>query len=80
MGKAYNVTRNKLASLDFLHMTVTNNFSLHGDVTLQAGNNVGSLLFLVPTDNGVEHQDTDNDTKIDPVTQTSSEHDSKLHD
>jgi hypothetical protein len=34
---------------------------------------------LVPTDDGIEHQDTDNDTEINPVTQTSREENSNFH-
>jgi hypothetical protein len=38
------------------------------------------LLFLVPTDNGVEQQDTANDTEVDPILETGSEKSSELHD
>jgi hypothetical protein len=78
--RTHNVTGDEFTSFNFDLLTIANDLSLHSDVTLQAGNDVGSLLFLVPTDNGVEHQNADNDTEIDPITQTSSEKDSKLHD
>jgi len=35
---------------------------------------------LVPTDDGVEHKNTDNDTEIDPITKTGSDEDSNFHD
>lgn len=59
---------------------VTNDSSLHGDVSLQTGDNVGSLLFLVPTDNSVKQENTADDTEINPVTKTSSEKSSNFHD
>jgi hypothetical protein len=60
-------------------MTVSNNISLHGDITLQTSDDIGGLLLLVPTDNGVEHQNTDNDTEIDPVLETSCKQDGEFH-
>ena len=82
MGKrvsTYNITRDKLTSSDFLLGTVANNNSLHGNVTLERSDDIGGLLFLIPTNDSVEHENTDNDTEIDPVTQTSGEQDSQLH-
>ena len=78
--KTYNVTRNKFTSLDFHFNTVTDDLSLHGDITFQTGDDVGSLLFLVPTDNSVQHQDTDDDTEVDPILKTGSEQNSEFHD
>ena len=48
-------------------------------LTLQTSNDIGSLFFLIPTDNSVKHEDTDNDTEINPITQTSGEEDSEFH-
>lgn len=47
--------------------------SLHSNVTSQGSDNVGSLLLLVPSDNGVEEQNTANDTEINPITETGSQ-------
>jgi hypothetical protein len=79
-GRAYNVTWDQLPGLDFLDSAVSHHFSFHGDVTLQAGDDIGGLLFLVPTDGGVEHQDADNDAKINPIAQTSGKKNSQFHD
>lgn len=73
------VAGNQFTCLDFLLLTVTDDNRLHGDVTLQTGDDVGSLLFLVPTDESVEKKNTDDNTEVDPRTQTSSEQDSDLH-
>lgn len=76
----YNIAWYKFSSPDFLFLTIANNTSLHCDVSLQAGDDVGSLLLLVPTDDGVEHQDTNNDTGIDPVLKTKSQDCCGFHD
>lgn len=76
----YNIAWYKFSSADFLLLTIANNTSLHCDVSLQAGDDVGSLLLLVPTDDGVEHQDTNNDTGIDPVLKTKSQDCCGFHD
>jgi len=44
---------------------ITNDSRFHGNITLQASNNIGGLLLLVPTDNGVEHKNTNDDAEID---------------
>ena len=51
----HDVTGDELAGLDVLFLTSADDSGLHGDVTLQLGDNVGGLFFLVPTDGGVEH-------------------------
>lgn len=79
MSATYDITGDELTSLDFLFLTIANNSGSHGDITLERGDDIRSLLLLVPTDSGVEHENTDNDTEINPVTQTSSEEDSKFH-
>lgn len=73
------VTSNKLTGEDLLLLTVTDNDSTHSNITLQRSNNIGGLLLLVPTDKGVKKKNTTDDTKIDPVTQTSGEQNSKFH-
>jgi hypothetical protein len=75
-----NVTGDELTGEDGLLLVVTNDNCLHGNVTLEGGDDIGGLLFLVPTDNGVEQQDTANDTKVDPILETGSEKSSELHD
>jgi hypothetical protein len=75
----YNVTGYQFAGLDFDFCAVSDNRGSHGDVALQTGDHVCGLFFLVPTDSGVEQQNTDNHTEINPVTQTSREEDSNFH-
>lgn len=38
------------------------------------------LLLLIPPDNSVHHENTDDDTEVNPVLETTGEDDSKLHD
>lgn len=76
----HNITGDKFASFDVLFLTVTNDAGLHGDVSLQTRDNVGGLLFLVPTNNGVEHQNTDDNTGIYPILEAESEDCCCLHD
>ena len=75
----HDITSNKFTSKDLLLLTITLDNSLHSNVTLQTSDNVGSLLFLVPTDDSVEHKNTDNNTEINPVTKTSSKENSQFH-
>tara|TARA_R110002060_G_scaffold55202_5_gene65729 strand:+ start:576 stop:818 length:243 start_codon:yes stop_codon:yes gene_type:complete len=79
VSATYNVTGNQFTSLDLLLNTITDDSCSHGDITLQTGDDIGSLLFLVPTDNSIKQQNTDNNTKINPLTQTSREQDSDFH-
>lgn len=76
----YDITRNNLTSENLLLGAVTDDRGLHGNVTLEGRDDVGSLLLLVPTDDGVEHKNTDDDTEINPGAKTSSEENSNLHD
>ena len=61
-------------------MTATDDLGSHGDITLERSDNIGSLLFLVPADGSVEHKNTDDDTQINPITQTCCKKDCKFHD
>jgi hypothetical protein len=74
------VTGDELTGEDGLLLVVTDDDCLHGNVTLEGGDDIGSLLFLVPTDDGVEQQDTANDTEVDPILETGGEKSSELHD
>lgn len=53
---------------------------LVGNLLLQLVDNRTSLEFLNETDNGVEEQQTANDTEINPVLKTGSKDGSSLHD
>jgi len=75
----YNVTGNELTCENVVLLAITDNIGPHGNITTQTLDDVLSLTFLVPTDNSVKHQDTDDDTKVDPITKTSSEEDSQFH-
>ncbi|TLD30651.1 hypothetical protein PspLS_02350 [Pyricularia sp. CBS 133598] len=74
------VTRDKLPGADLLFTAVTDDTGLHGNITLQGGDDIGGLLLLVPTDDGVKQQDTDNDTGINPVSKGKGQNGSSLHD
>lgn len=80
IASAYNITDDQLTGQDGLLLAVADDGTLHGNVTLQAGDDVGSLLFLIVTNEGVEQQDAENDTEIDPVIQATSKQSSKFHD
>jgi len=74
-----NVTSNELTSKDLLLLAVADNNSTHSNITLERSHDISGLLLLVPTDQGVKSQDTTDDTEINPVTKTSSEQNSELH-
>lgn len=74
-----NVTGDELAGLDVRFLTITDDSCLHGNVTLERSDDIGGLLFLVPTDDSVEKKNTDNHTEINPATKTGSEEDSEFH-
>jgi hypothetical protein len=76
----HNITRNQFSGLDLLFLTVTHDNASHRDIALERRDDISSLLFLVPTDDGIEHQNTDDDTEINPVAKTGSEEDSQFHD
>jgi hypothetical protein len=76
----YNITWDDLSCEDFLFNAITNDGSLHSDITLERSHDIGGLLLLVPTDDGVEHKNTNDDTEIDPVAKASSEENSNFHD
>ena len=61
-------------------MTISHDLSLHSNITFERCHHIGGLLLLVPADRSVEHQNTDDDTEIDPVLKTGSKKNSKLHD
>ena len=48
-----NVSRNQVASLDFVLLSVSYNRCLECDVRLEFGDNVSGSLLLVPSDEGV---------------------------
>jgi hypothetical protein len=77
---AYNITRNQFTSFDFFLFAISNDNCFHGNVTFKRRDDIGRLFFLIPTDSGVKHKDTDNDTEVDPVSQASREKDSNFHD
>jgi hypothetical protein len=60
-------------------MTIADDWRSHCDIPLETGDNIGSLLLLVPTDSSVQTQDTNNDPKIDPVIQTCCKKDGQFH-
>jgi len=74
-----NVTGNDLTCQDLDLATVTNDGGLHGNVTLETGHDIGSLLLLVPTDDSVEHKNTADDTEIDPVAKTGGQQGGDFH-
>lgn len=74
------ITRDDFAGENGLLTAVTDNGGLHGNVTTERSDDVGSLLFLVPTDESVEKKNTADDTEIDPIAETGGEQGSNLHD
>lgn len=61
------ITRDDFTSENVVFGATANDSGFHGDVTLERSHHVGSLLLLVPTDNSVEHEDTNDDTEINPL-------------
>lgn len=76
----YNVTRDEFTGADVFFSALADDTSLHGNVTLEGGDDIGSLLLLVPTDSGVEQQNGDNQTGVKPVLQGKGEDSGTLHD
>jgi hypothetical protein len=74
------ITGNDFAGKDGLFAAVTDDGGLHGDVTTERCDDVGSLLFLVPTDESVEKKNTADDTEIDPIAETGGEQSGDFHD
>lgn len=75
----HDITRDEFTGRDFVFCAVSDNATLHRNVTLEGGDDIGSLLFLVPTNNSVQEQNTTDNTKIDPITKTGGEEDSEFH-
>ena len=76
----YDIAWDQFSGFDFRLSSVANDGRFHGNVAFQTCNNIGSLFLLVPTNGGVEKKNEDDDTKIDPISKTSSQEDGELHD
>jgi hypothetical protein len=61
-------------------LAITNDMCSHRNISFQTGNNVGSLFLLIPTDGGVQTQNSNDDTKVNPIFQTRGKENSKFHD
>lgn len=70
LGQTYDISRNQLTSLDLALLAISDNNRLHGNITLERGDDIGSLLFLVPTNNSVQQKNSNDNTEIDPITKT----------
>lgn len=57
-----NVAGYQFSGFDFLLPALAYDSSFHGNVSLQTSHHVGSLLFLIPANNGIEEQDSNNKT------------------
>jgi hypothetical protein len=77
---AYDISRYEFPSLDIMFCAVADYSRSHGDITFQTGDDIGSLLFLIPTDRSVEKQNSNDDTKINPILETGGKEDSEFHD
>jgi len=73
-----NITRNNFGSFNFLELTITKNSGLEGERFLQFGDDGAGLVFLNETDSGVEQEQGADDTEVDPILKTGSEHGSGL--
>ena len=67
------ITGNDLRGLNLLEGAITEDDSLKGKGLLQLVDNRTGLVLLEETNAGVEHQETENDTEINPILETSSE-------
>lgn len=73
-----NVAGDDFWGLDFLELAVTENGSLERERLLQFGDDGAGLEFLDEADGGVEEQQSADDTEVDPVLETGSEHGGSL--
>lgn len=78
--RPYDISRNKLHSLQIHFLAIPKGPSFHGDIPFQAGDYVRCLLLLIPAHARIQKENPDDHSKVDPVTQTGSEQDSELHD
>ncbi|EPE08776.1 hypothetical protein F503_04363 [Ophiostoma piceae UAMH 11346] len=67
------ITGNNLRSLNLLQGAVTEDDSLQGQSLLQLIDNGTSLVLLDETDDGVQQQQSADDTEIDPILKTGSQ-------
>ena len=58
------ITRNDISGFAKDRLSIADDFCLECDIGLELSDDVSSLFFLIPTDEGVEHEDTDDDTEI----------------
>ncbi|KAH6608110.1 hypothetical protein Trco_004423 [Trichoderma cornu-damae] len=73
-----NITRDDFGGLNLLQGTVTEDNSLESESLFEFFDDGTSLEFLDETDTGVEQEETQNDTEIDPILETSSQNSSSL--
>ena len=74
------ITRDDLGRLDLGERAVTEDSGLEGERLLELGDDGTGLVFLDETNEGVEQEQTADDTEIDPILETGGEHSGGLHD
>lgn len=77
---AYNLSRYDFSGFDILLGAVTDHRCPQCNISPKTSNNVGSLFFLIPTHACIEHQNGDDDTKIDPIPQSGGKKNGEFHD
>ncbi|KAH3673884.1 hypothetical protein OGATHE_001864 [Ogataea polymorpha] len=75
-----NVTWNNLRSSNFNRVAISDDGGSVCQRLLQLVDNRTGLVLLDETDTGVQHQQTTDNTEIDPVLETGSQNGSSLHD
>jgi hypothetical protein len=69
-----NITRDNFGSFDFLQLAVAEDGGLESKSLFQFLDDGTSLEFLDETDGSIEQEQGANDTEIDPILKTGSEH------
>lgn len=75
----YHIPRNQFPSKRISLLSIAHNCSPHRDIGFETCNHICRLLLLIPANGGIQTQNPNNDTKVNPVLQPGSKQDSKFH-
>lgn len=67
-----NITRHYFGCIDFYHVSATDANSFESERFLQFVNDGASLKFLDEANRGIEHKQSNNDAKVNPILETGS--------
>lgn len=71
--ETYHIAGYELSRKNFVFGAVANDCRSHSNVCFEASYHICGLLFLIPAHACVQTENANNDTKVDPILQASSE-------